>query len=161
MTELVAPADRKTSIKQLLTSPVDRKTSIKQLLVFQIQDVSFGVDARQVSSIVEPQNSNLDKTHILQLHKIIPFKDQSFTFQSPKLLMVNTTIGRKAIYVESPDDMIFIKRSVIKPIPALILKLNISNAIWGVLLREGRTILVVDIERLITEDRKSEKISGT
>ncbi len=133
----------------------NEKEAINQLLVFQIQEVSFGVDARQVSSIDEPQNVNQDEIQVLKLHEVIPFKDRSINYKSPKMLMVNTPVDHGAIFVEAPDDIIFLNASQIKPVPTLVSQLNVSTAIWGVFVRDGRTILVLDIDSLMAEGQKS------
>jgi hypothetical protein len=133
------------------STPAVGKDSISQLLIFKIEGVSFGVDARLVSGIDDPQSIDPEKDPVLKLHDVIPFKEQSIEYKSPKLLLVKTSSGSGAIYVESPDDIVFLNAAQIKPMPTVILKLNASNAIWGVFVREGRTILVIDPCCLIKE----------
>jgi chemotaxis signal transduction protein len=137
-----------------MTNPASFKNereSISQLLVFQIQDINFGVDARQVSVIDELSNINQDEIRVFKLQEVIPFKNQRIVFHSPKVLMTNVAIGSGAILVEAPDDIIFLNAFQVKAIPSLVLNLCVSNAIWGVFIRDGRTILVVDVNQLIAE----------
>ncbi len=134
------------------TPAIRGQDSIHQLLVFQIQGVNFGVDARQVASIRDPQSVNPDEIRILKIPELIPFKDQLVNYRSPKILIINAKAEQNAVYVEAPDDIVFLNPFDIKPIPSLILKLNRSKAIWGVYVKDSRTILIIDIYSLMAED---------
>jgi chemotaxis signal transduction protein len=140
-----------------VTKTSNVRDSISQLLVFRIQGVSFGIDARQVSTIDEPRGENQDGDRIVKLHEIIPFREQNIRYRSPKLLMVNTSAGCDGIVVEAPDDIIFLNAAQIKPVPLVVSTLSVSKAIWGVLIQRKRTILVLDACHLLVESHEASR----
>lgn len=127
------------------------ETTIK-LLLFEIMGVDFGVKTEEIFEIHDPNTLLNTDIKTCKFYDMIPFRTETVIYHSPRILLVKTEEGVRGVEVEAPNDMITIKRLAIRPIPRLIAEQNVSKAIWGVVINQGKMILIVSLDRLIPEE---------
>lgn len=123
------------------------------LLLFSVGGVCFGIEADQVEGMAvysEEENDDL-----FWFHNLLNYGYDSITYSSPTIISIRTSGFRKyRVIIDSMEDIAEFSQNDIRPFPALLEPFALRRGMWGILLRNGSMVLLVDFQRLI-KDMKS------
>lgn len=120
------------------------------LLLFSVGGVHFGVDAGQVAGIEAYDCSQADG--LLWFHKELDYGDGAVTYFSPTVITIRTDDGTPyQVIIDRMEEIAEYDQNDIRLLPELIEPLAIRNGLWGVMIRNGRMVLLIDFLLLLRE----------
>jgi len=120
------------------------------LLLFSICGVHFAVDTEQLTEIIEFNGAN--SSNLLRFHEIIDFGNLSVVYNAPTILSIKTLNNDSyRVIIDSMEEIADFSQNDIRLIPPLIEPFTLRCGIWGVLIRKGQMVLLLDFYRLLHE----------
>lgn len=117
------------------------------LLLFSVGDILFGIDADQVVRISAYQNETDDD--LFWFHQEMGYGKKTVEYRSSTVITTRTKAGHYRVIIDSMEDIAEFNSDEISPLPTLLEQFALRRGIWGVLPRNGRMILLLDIDRLL------------
>jgi len=118
-----------------------------RLVLFSVAGACFGVDTRQVAAISD-YTPDADPEEVTMLAERFAKRTLSRPCPPTAILEVlcNNTICRVA--VDRVEEFIEITGDAILPLPGLVRPYAVKSGIWGVVVRGGRMLLLLDFAKL-------------
>ncbi len=122
------------------------------LLLFSVAGVSFAVDLEQIDGMAEHAGELPDDLH--WFHDELGFACQAMTYRLPTVLSIKTGSGTPyRVIIDNMEEIAEFSFSSITPFPDLLESHLLSRGLWGVLLRAGKMVLLVDFQRIASNSR--------
>ncbi len=120
------------------------------LLLFSVEGVSFGVDAEQVEGILSWQGGGADG--LAWFHRELGYAGDTITYRAPSVLKIRTEDARNyLVIIDMLQDVTRVVAGDIHPFPSLVEPYALHKGMWGIVVKDGRMILLVDFQRLMRE----------
>lgn len=124
-----------------------------RILIFNIMGVNLGMDMEQISEMHKPdqirEHIKEQNIKIPWFHEKVLFRKQPVIYKSPVILFIKKNDKTFGIIIDQPDDInVSVSVNSICPLPPLIEAVSRSGPIWGVTVKQGKIILLVDSYKL-------------
>lgn len=118
------------------------------LLLFSVGGVHFGMDAELAAAITEYHGEEADD--LFWFHEEIGFGGAMPVYSAPTIITVRgeDSLSYRVI-IDKLEDIAGISPVDIQPFPPLVESLVLRKGMWGVTVRDGRMVLLVDFMRLL------------
>ena len=120
-----------------------------QFLVFNIMGNRLGVDAEQIDQMLELDRIREQTDRVFRLHEIISFREKPVKYRAPKVLVIKDTTVPTGIVIDQPEAIIQVGINLIRSLPSLAMTAQRPAPIWGVTVKEGEIVLLMDLYKLI------------
>ena len=120
------------------------------LLIFNIMGIRLGVDMEQVYQMKSPEQVDEEEFQAADFHyfhEMVPFHQESVYYHTPRVLFLRHAECLTGVLIDQPEDIVRVPIDSIQPLPPSLGKGRKSEAIWGVALRDGDIVLLVDFDR--------------
>jgi chemotaxis signal transduction protein len=117
------------------------------LLLFSVGGVNFGIDADQIAAITAYDGEFAGD--LFWFHEELEFGKTSLVYRSPTIVTVR--IGALQTYrviIDSMEEIAEFSLNDIRPFPPLVEGFALRRGMWGILVRNGRVVLLLDFLRL-------------
>ena len=122
------------------------------LLLFSVGDVHFGIDSEQAAGINSYQGE--EAGDLFWFHNEMGFGDATVTYLSPTVVTIRCPDGQPyRVIIDLMEDIREITAAAILHFPPLLEPFALRKGMWGVLVEEGRMVLLVDFQRILREKR--------
>jgi len=112
------------------------------LLVFTVGGVRMAVDTAQVAGMAHPEDVESQGRETHGFHQIISFRDP-VCYKAPWVLQVKDEAMPYGVMIDQPEEIVPVNLAALQPLPCLIGTGGGSEAIWGAMVREDGTILLL------------------
>ncbi|HBA70925.1 MAG: hypothetical protein A2X82_00885 [Geobacteraceae bacterium GWC2_55_20] len=120
------------------------------LLLFSVGEVHFGIDSEQVAGINAFQGE--DAGDLFWFHNEMGFGDATVTYLLPTVVTIRCPDEQPyRVIIDLMEDIREIATDSILPFPPLLEPFALRKGMWGVLLVEGKMVLLVDFMRILRE----------
>ena len=120
------------------------------LLLFSVGGVHFGVDASQVARIAVYDGEQPDG--LIWFHEELEYRGVAPAYISPMVITLKTKyVQSYRVIIDSMEEIAEYSQDDISLFPALLEPFALRMGLWGVLVRQGRMILLLDFQRLLRE----------
>lgn len=126
-----------------MTGPVEEI----QLLTFVVTGVRMAVDTEQINAMVEPGQAG--EVEVVPLHEKISFSTEQVSYRAPKVILIKDEGSTSGVVIDQPEDIISVTIDSIRALPRLLEECIRPRAFWGVALKGGEIILLIDFYRLL------------
>ena len=117
------------------------------LLLFSVGGVCFGIEADQVEEMAAYRAE--EENDLFRLHEVLNYGDDSISYSSPTILTIRTGGFRNfRVMIDSMENIAEFSRNDIRPFPALLEPFALRKGLWGILLLNGKMVLLLDFQRL-------------
>lgn len=117
-----------------------------ELMVFDFGELRIGVDTEAILSLHQEEASdNVPDSTLLTDDFSCRTPEES-----PRLMRVMSSGGPKTILVPMPESIITVSGSSIRALPPLFNRFQKTIPVWGVALRDGEMVLMLDMEKYIS-----------
>ena len=120
------------------------------LLTFTVDGIVLGVDTAQIGEMLKPEQVADIKTRTL--HEVLSFRTPPIVYCRPIVLVVKAEGPPYGIVVDRPDEILSVPLHSIRPLPVLMEKCGVSEAVWGFALKDHKIIVLVDFYKLPLEE---------
>ena len=114
------------------------------LLLFSVGGVFFGVDADQVGAVTAYQGGMQE--NMQWFHDVMGYGNQTVVYKCPTVITIKTAPYQ--MIIDSMEDIAEFSVNEIHLLPRLLESFAIKRGIWGVILRDKRITLLLDLMRL-------------
>lgn len=116
------------------------------LLLFAVGPVRFATDVRQVKALLPHEGHDRP---VAWLHRELGYVATP-TYRSPTNAVVPLGQGPTAeIVIDAMDTLLEVGLDEVQPFPALLEPYALPSGMWGVLLREGHPVILVDLAKMM------------
>jgi len=112
------------------------------LLVFSVGGVRMAVDTAQIVGMARPEDAGIQGMETRGFHQLISFRDP-VCYKAPWVLQVKDEAMPYGVMIDQPEEIIPVNLETLQPLPCLIGAGRGSEAIWGAMVREDGTILLL------------------
>lgn len=120
------------------------------LLLFSVGGVHFGVDAGQVSGIAAYDGEQAED--LFWFHEEMEYAEKEVSYHSPTVITIRDEAGLPyRVIIDLMEDIKEFSQNDIAPFPALLEPLALKRGFWGIILRNGIIIILLDFIRLLRE----------
>lgn len=127
-------------------------TVVLDVLLFTVNGACYGVDVEQIAGIGEHAGEVADDLH--WFHDLLDCGGSSATYRLPTELSIKTENGQSCrIVIDSMEDIRAFNTDVLCPFPSLVEPFALQKGLWGVVVVEGRMVLLVDFLLLLKRKR--------
>lgn len=121
-----------------------------QLVLFSVGEVNFGVYACQIAGTSNLRCEGGEEP--IWLHELLEFGERPIISKEPVILDVWTAGDLvRRVAVDAMEDVVSVRVDDIFPLPPEVEHHALRKGMWGVLLREGRMILLMDFMLLLND----------
>lgn len=117
------------------------------LVVFSVAGVRFGVDTRQVAAISD-YTPDADPEGVILLAERFANHTPSRPCSPTAILELRCNSRIYRVAVDRVEEFIEISGDAILPLPDLVQPYAVKSGIWGVAVRDGRMLLLLDFDQL-------------
>jgi len=122
------------------------------LLLFSVSGIQFGVDAEQIAGMAAYTGEQADD--LFWFHKELEYGDASTTYLSPTVLTIKTGAGRPyRVIIDAMADIAECSQTDIRLFPAHLESVAARKGMWGILLRQGGMVLLMDFQLLLKHNQ--------
>ncbi|GAM09100.1 hypothetical protein OR1_01374 [Geobacter sp. OR-1] len=122
------------------------------LFLFSVGGVHFAIDPEQAVEMIPYEGEKDDD--LFWFHEELAFGDEAVTYQAPVIVTIRTGDPRPyRVIIDSMEDIAGFCTDDIRPFPELLEPFTLRKGLWGVVVKDGRMILLVDFVRLLRERR--------
>ncbi|MBK5275138.1 MAG: chemotaxis protein CheW [Desulfuromonadales bacterium] len=118
-----------------------------RLVVFTVGDVSFGADAEQITAMSD-YSPDTETGDVVLLAERLVCRGQARDISPATILVVKGNNCFCRVAVDRVEEIIEIGNNVIRPLPTLIQPFTVGSGIWGVVSRDKKMILLIDLKRV-------------
>ena len=112
----------------------------------------FGVDAEQVAGIADFDGEASDD--LFWFHEELEYGDAAAKYSSPMVATIRTGCAQSyRIIIDKMEDIAEYSQNDIRLFPELLEPFALRRGLWGILLRNGTMVLLVDFQRLLQVKR--------
>ena len=116
------------------------------LLLFSVGGVCFGIEADQVEEMAAYRAE--EENNLFRLHEVLNY-GYSITYSSPTILTIRMGGFRNfRVIIDSMENIAEFSQNDIRPFPALLEPFALRKGMWGILLLDGKMVLLLDFQRL-------------
>lgn len=120
------------------------------LLLFSVGGIHFAVDAEQAAGLAPYDGEDADD--LFWFHEELDFGAVAVTYHSPTIVTVRTPDARPyRVIIDSMEHIGEFSQADIIPFPPLLEPFSLRRGMWGILVRNGRVVLLLDLLRLLKE----------
>ncbi|MDD2272389.1 MAG: hypothetical protein PHP95_09615 [Desulfuromonadaceae bacterium] len=118
------------------------------LLLFSVGGVHFGMDAEQAAAITGYHGEEAED--LFWFHEEIGFGGATLAYSAPTIVTIRgeDSLSYRVI-IDKMEDIAEISSVDIQSFPLLVESLALRKGMWGVTVREGRMVLLIDFTRLL------------
>ena len=118
------------------------------LLLFSAGGVSFAMDAETAVEIADYGGEAADD--LFWFHEVLGYGAGAPVYTMPTVITIRTEDSRSyRVIVDKMEDVTEVGAVDIRPFPPLLEPVALRKGMWGITVRDGRIILLVDISRLV------------
>jgi len=118
------------------------------LLLFSVEGVYFGIDAEQV---LQTAACNGEDDDLLWIHEVLDFRTTSVVYLTPTIITAGTRGGRRyRVVIDAMEDITQCSLNDLRPLPPVLEPFAMRKGIWGILPRNGRMTLLLDLMSLLS-----------
>ncbi len=118
------------------------------LLLFSVGGVHFAVDAEQAAGMAPYDGEEADD--LFWFHEELDFGAVPVTYHSPVVVTVRTPDARPyRVIIDAMEHIGEFSQDDITPFPPLLEPFSLRRGMWGILVRNGRVVLLLDLLRLL------------
>ncbi len=89
-----------------------------------------------------------EENNLFRLHEVLNY-GYSITYSSPTILTIRTGGSRNfRLIIDSMENIAEFNQNDIRPFPALLEPCALRKGMWGILLLDGKMVLLLDFQRL-------------
>ena len=122
------------------------------LLLFSVCGVHYGVAAEQVAGISSFDGAAADD--LFWFHKELEYGDASPPYVAPMVATIRTgCVQSYRVIIDKMEDIAEYSQNDIRLFPELLEPFALRRGLWGILLRNGTMVLLVDFQRLLQVKR--------
>jgi hypothetical protein len=119
------------------------------LFLFSAGGVSFAIAAEQALKIAPYSGGG---EGLFWFHEVLGFGGESVSYQAPTVVTIRKSgAGSCRVVVDLLEDIAEFSLNDIRAFPALLEPFTLQHGMWGILLRNDRMVLLVDIQRLLEQ----------
>lgn len=120
------------------------------LLLFSVGGVSFAIDADQVAEIATYRGETADD--LFWFHEEVGYGDRMVNYHAPTIITIRTDeVASYRVIIDSMEDIAEFSHNDLTLFPALLEPFVLRRGLWGILLRQGRPVLLLDFICLFRE----------
>ena len=124
---------------------------ISKILVFQIQDILFGIDGRQIRRVCSIQDVP-EEVELYYFHEKVAFRKLMGAYRHPSVILPIEKALKVGIIVEQVADYFSIQQSRIMDLPKLFKSIEAMSLYKNVVSVDGKLIFIIDFEALIAAE---------
>lgn len=118
------------------------------LLLFTVGSVCFGIDADQVAEIAAYDGELAD--NLFWIHEELDFGPATPVYRTPTVVTVRTGGGQPyRVIIDNMEDISEFRLNDIQPFPPLVEDFVLRRGMWGLIARNRRVVLLLDLLRLL------------
>ncbi|MHB8122921.1 MAG: hypothetical protein ACYDG4_12285 [Desulfuromonadaceae bacterium] len=118
------------------------------LLLFSVGGVHFGMDAEVAAAIAEYQGEEAED--LFWFHEEIGYGGAMPVYSTPTIVTIRGEDSQSyRVIIDKMEDIAEISSVDIQPLPLLVEPLALRKGMWGVTVREGHMVLLMDFTRLL------------
>lgn len=122
------------------------------LLLFSVGGVHFGVDADQVEGTFSCQAG--EGAGLFRFHREMGYGDDAISYAEPVIISIKTGSSQEyRVVIDMMEDVTGIVADDIHPFPPVVEPFALRKGMWGIVVKGGRMILLVDFLRMLKERR--------
>ena len=114
-------------------------------LIFNVNGTLAGIDTEQITEICDGDRVDIKNEKVISLTFDSPESIHTESVSNVKAIKVRYCNREYGIRVGMPREMITLNVSAVKPLPSLFSVFNDTVPVWGVAVRDGQIILLIDI----------------
>ncbi len=118
------------------------------VLTFSVMGIKIGIDADQISEIMDSDAAEARELPVSAIHEKIFFPRMTAAYRAPKVVIIKDGRTAHALKIEMPDDIVSVHIENIQPLPALIVMNSLSRALWAAFVLHGEPVFLLDFSRL-------------
>ena len=119
-------------------------------LIFNINGTLAGIDTEQITELCDGDRVDIKNEQVISLAFDSPESINTEPGSSVKAIKVRYCNREYSIRVGMPREMITLHVTAVKPLPSLFSVFNDTVPVWGVAVRDGRIILLIDIFKYLS-----------
>lgn len=120
------------------------------LLLFSVGGVHFAIDAEQAAVMAPYAGEEADD--LFWFHEELDFGAAEITYHSPTIVTIRTREGQPyRVIIDSVEHIGEFSLDDITPFPPLLEPFSLRMGMWGILVRNERVVLLLDLLRLLKE----------
>lgn len=120
------------------------------LFLFTVGGVSYGIDADQIAEIAAYNGEKADD--LFWLHEEMCYGAKTVSYHSPTVITIRTGMASSyRVIIDSMEDIAEFSHNDLTFFPTLLEPFVFPRGLWGILLRRGSMILLLDFKRLLRE----------
>jgi len=124
------------------------RNTFLNIITVNVSSAQLGVNMNQILSIQQFQSSKNDHDQLVYIHNALNLKEK-IDYKSPHIFWVKNIAPPIGLILNEPQQIINISIKQIKPLPPIIKKYCIYDAVWGVVANGHEFIVLIDVIRLI------------
>jgi chemotaxis signal transduction protein len=116
------------------------------LLLFHAAGAALGVEAGQVAGVLDAEQARRAGLACRDLAALLGVAGAS---EGSARLVLAWNGGQCGIGIDSLDELVTVPAAALQPLPEPLRQFRAPRAFWGGIVRGGRVVLLVDVERLL------------
>ncbi|MDA8412535.1 MAG: hypothetical protein M0023_01990 [Desulfobacteraceae bacterium] len=125
----------------------DLESARLNLLLFSVGGLHFGVEAEQIVEVADYDGEQSDD--LLWFHEELEYDAPVNGYTSPAVISTRTADGQPyRIIIDVMEDVVEFSLNDLHLFPALVEPFVMRRGLWGILLRNGIMVLLVDFQLL-------------
>jgi chemotaxis signal transduction protein len=148
----LAPVNGISELSNLFSAQKEQQINFYSLnlLLFSIGGVHFAIDADQAAGMTPYDGEVADD--LFWFHEELDFGAASITYHSPTIVTIRTLDARPyRVIIDSMEHIGEFSLDDITPFPTLLEPFSLRMGMWGILVRNERVVLLLDLLRLLKE----------
>lgn len=118
------------------------------LLLFSVGGVHFGMDAEVAAAIAEYHGEEAED--LFWFHEEIGYRGAMPVYNTPTIVTIRGDDSQSyRVIIDKMEDIAEISSVDIQPLPLLVEQFALRKGMWGVTVREGHMVLLMDFTRLL------------
>ncbi|MDD2851120.1 MAG: hypothetical protein PHY09_04365 [Desulfuromonadaceae bacterium] len=126
----------------------DQESTRLNLLLFSVGGIHFGVDADQVVEVAGYDGHQADD--LFWFHEELAYAAVVEPYLSPMVFSIRTDDARSyRVIIDMMEDVAAFSLDDLQLFPSLLEPFVARGGLWGLLLRNGKMVLLVDFQRFL------------
>ena len=148
----LAPVNGISELSNLFSAQKEQQINFHSLnlLLFSVGGVHFAIDAEQAAGMTPYDGEEADD--LFWFHEELDFGAAPVTYGSPTIVTIRTRDARPyRVIIDSMEHIGEFSQDDIIPFPPLLEPFSLRRGMWGILVRNERVVLLLDLLRLLKE----------
>lgn len=118
------------------------------ILTFRINDTVIGIEANSIAIVQSPKMAS-EGRELRYFHEMVPFKQLIGAYQLPAVILSSLDKQTTGLIVDQLETMRTIDRSLLQPIPPLMLGNGQMSLYLGMMILDGTIVFMMDLSKLL------------